>query len=118
MHLLIDELKNDGVLEKAMFAVYLTFTTSQSKIQFGGYDKSLVEASIREDQDGQITSSTSSDGIFWMDINSDNHWQVRIYDGMIGNTSLSISVNNAIFDTGSSLIYLPSREFTQFMNEV
>ena len=32
LHLLVNELKKDGVISKAMFGVYLTTTSSDSKI--------------------------------------------------------------------------------------
>ena len=42
MHHLVQELKEDGVIESAIFAIYLTNTDEQSKIHFGGYDQSIV----------------------------------------------------------------------------
>ena len=42
MHLLVNEMKVDGIISKAMFGLYLTDTASQSKIHFGGYDESIV----------------------------------------------------------------------------
>lgn len=53
-----------------------------------------------------------------MDINSDIHWQVRLYDFMLGNESVAVSVDNIIFDTGSSLNYLPEREFKAFFAKI
>ena len=53
LHLLVNELEKDGVIDKAVFAVYLADTAHQSKITFGGYDTELA-----------------SDGISWMKINS------------------------------------------------
>lgn len=38
MHLLVNELKNDKKIAKAMFAILLADTSGVSKIQFGGYD--------------------------------------------------------------------------------
>lgn len=38
VHLLVNQLKADGVIAKAMFAMYLTEYTSQSRMQFGGFD--------------------------------------------------------------------------------
>ena len=45
VHLLVTELKKDKVIDKAMFAVYLSeYYNKQSKstVRFGGYDKALV----------------------------------------------------------------------------
>ena len=38
IHILIDELKNDNIIERAMFAMYLRDQSEQSKMHFGGYD--------------------------------------------------------------------------------
>ena len=43
IHLLINELKNDNIIDRAMFAMYLTDNTQQSKMHFGGYDQSIVD---------------------------------------------------------------------------
>lgn len=42
IHLLVNELKKDGVISKAMFGIYLTEVTQDSKIHFGGYDQAFV----------------------------------------------------------------------------
>ena len=73
-HLLVNELKKDGVIEKAMFSIYLTDLSGQSYMEFGSYNQSII--------------SESSGGIFWMQINSQVHWQVLIYDARIGDVSL------------------------------
>ena len=51
---LVDELKASGVIDKAVFAFYLTDYKDQSKMQFGGHDINLVEKvmeSARKDGD-------------------------------------------------------------------
>ena len=45
VHLLVDELKNDGVIDKAMFAFDLRSQadlTAFSKVTFGGYDPEIA----------------------------------------------------------------------------
>lgn len=113
IHLLINELKNDGIIDKAMFSMYLTDNSQQSKMQFGGWDQTIIDR-YKKFNNG----STSNDGVYWMRINSDIHWQVRIYDYKLGNLSVGSSVKNIIFDTGSSLNYLPEREYKLFFAEV
>jgi hypothetical protein len=66
----------------------------------------------------QTATSEAPEGIYWMDINSDAHWQVRIYQAKTSNTSMNLSVDNIIFDTGSSLCYLPPKEYKSFIAEV
>ena len=54
-------------------------------MHFGGYDKSIVENAIKENKAlGLDDVVKAPDGIYWMDINSDVHWQVKIYDAKIG----------------------------------
>ena len=73
MHLLVNEMKVDGIISKAMFGLYLTDTASQSKIHFGGYDESIVQKAIEENQI-EITDPDEFNGIYWMKINSEYHW--------------------------------------------
>ena len=43
---------------------------------------------------------------------------MRIRDAGIGNNSIQLSVDDLIFDTGSSLCYMPKNEHQQFLAEV
>ena len=69
IHLLVDELKNDGIIDKAMFSMYLTDETEQSKMHFGGYDLKIVERYRAVNRE-----TPTKDGVHWMEINSDIHW--------------------------------------------
>lgn len=102
--MLVNELKKDGVISKAMFGVYLTTTNQESKIHFGGFDQAIVDKSIREN--GEVEGSEN--GIFWMNINSNYHWQVKMFNAKIGDKIINVSAPNMIFDTGSSLNYIPA----------
>lgn len=54
VHLLIDELKNDGVIDKAMFAFDLRSTADTqhfSKVTFGGYDLAIAQERASEFRD-------------------------------------------------------------------
>jgi hypothetical protein len=53
-----------------------------------------------------------------MTINSQNHWQVYLFTAIFGETPLNITVNNVIFDSGSSLNYILLPEYNQFMTEL
>ena len=50
VHLLVTELKKDGVIDKAMFAVFLGeyYRKSKSTVRFGGYDQNIIEESKKE----------------------------------------------------------------------
>ena len=111
MHLLVDQLKQDGVISKAMFAMYLTDELSQSRVQFGGYDDSIVEKSIQEAGQQSTMISDSPDGIYWMEISSQSHWQVLLYNASFGTTNIKITTVDLIFDSGSSMMYFPRNEY-------
>ena len=53
-----------------------------------------------------------------MKINSRYHWQVKLYQVKVDDTFLALTSKKIIFDSGSSLIYLPSQEYNVFMNAV
>ena len=74
MHLLVNELKKDGIIKSAVFAIYLTDTRGQSTMQFGGYDPEIVLDSMKENGESDAAISDTPDGIYWMQINSDVHW--------------------------------------------
>lgn len=40
-------MKEDGVINKTMFALYLAKLPAKSKMHFGGYDKEIVNNAIR-----------------------------------------------------------------------
>ena len=46
--LFVDELQEDGVIDDRIFAVFLADTRTYSKIQFGGYDETIVNAYIEK----------------------------------------------------------------------
>ena len=50
VHLLINELKKDGIIDKALFAMYLTDYRKKSKMHFGGWDASILAESIKENK--------------------------------------------------------------------
>lgn len=118
MHLLVSELHKDRVIDQAVFAIYLADDRRKSFAHFGGYDKKIVEESIKELQSRGIDTSDAEEGIYWVDINSDLHWQVRLSDAAIGDVRIRRSASDLIFDTGSSLCYMPSSDFRQFISEI
>ena len=55
-----------------------------------------------------------------MKINSEYHWQVILFEAKIGDTQveLSKSPSSVILDSGSSLIYIPTKEFNSITTEI
>lgn len=118
IHLLVDELKKDGVIDRAMFAMYLADNTRKSFAHFGGYDQQIVKESLEEMKNKGYDTSGSENGIYWTQINSDVHWRVRLLDASAGDRSWRPSVPDLIFDTGTSLNYLPEKDYIIFTDEI
>lgn len=70
MHLLVDELKKDGVIDKAQFSMYLTTYDKQSRVYFGGYNQDIVDKSYQDAK----KNDPSAQPIYWLPINSNWHW--------------------------------------------
>ena len=79
VHLLVDELKNDGRIDKAMFAFDLRSVSNpsyESKVTFGGYDMAVAQerATVFRDFDDDGLAF-----IHWMTQDSEQHWQTRLF---------------------------------------
>lgn len=70
VHLLVDELKKDGVIDKAQFSMYLTTYDKQSRVYFGGYNQDIVDKSYQDAK----KNDPSAQPIYWLPINSNWHW--------------------------------------------
>ncbi|KAL3810702.1 hypothetical protein ACHAXA_004648 [Cyclostephanos tholiformis] len=87
---LIPNLKEEGVLDRAVFAFYLG-NESDGELAVGGYDASRME---------------DPSDITWVDLLSPAYWLVKMNGVRFG--GVMISANTAgIMDTGTSLIYGP-----------
>jgi hypothetical protein len=55
-----------------------------------------------------------------MEINSEYHWQVVLFEAKIGENQVDLSEtpSNVILDSGSSLIYIPTKEFTSITTQI
>jgi hypothetical protein len=57
-------------------------------------------------------------------INPSGYWEVKVHDAKInsvgggGVKSMALSSKNIVFDSGSSQVFLPMREYRDFINEV
>ena len=71
-------------------------------------------------KENKIETTDDFDGIFWMKINSDYHWQVVLYEAQFGDKEVRLtnSPSSIIFDTGSSLIYIPTQEYIAITNMI
>ena len=84
----------------------------------GTWDQSIVDESILEFGSFEKDSEADQNGIYWMKVNSQYHWQVQLLSAKADDTEMRISANNIFFDTGASLNYIPPLEHESFMNEL
>lgn len=114
VHLLMNELKKDKVIDRAMFAVFLDDTKGASMIHIGGFDQKIVDDSVKDAQDRGLTEQ----GIRWMPITTDIHWEVRLFKYKVDEQVGSAVQHEAIFDTGSSLTYVPKEVYDEFTTKL
>ena len=76
---------------------------------FGGYDNTLIKEG----------DSGNGYGIHWYPLTGKTWWQIQIQDVLYGGTSVfSNTAKNCIIDSGTSLIALPSSEWTKIMQTI
>ena len=98
----ITALYESGAIDEAVVTFLLTEEPEASSITFGGIPEGLVDGDTRT-----------------FDIVLDDWWTVDITGISYNGSSIKqSSVDKAIFDTGTSLIALPTDDFTTFANEM
>ncbi len=60
---------------------------------------------------GTFVVPSKEDDLKWLKLTSKNHWQVSLNGVKVGNTSIDIKAKDAIFDSGTSLTYIPISEY-------
>lgn len=84
-----------------MFSFYLSKTTCNFIL--GGYD--LTYAADGEDSE-----------IYWQDLSSSTYWGVNLQSVSLGSQyPVDIKVSQAIVDTGTSYLLIPTSDFNSFM---
>lgn len=112
----IDKLFSQGMITNRIFSFYMTDQSYQSSFQIGGFDKSYQK-------DPTLTLRyipLSDTSMFWnvdVDAFSVGIDEVDAIDGKINSWYFDIPTE-ACFDTGTSLMYVPSRVFRQLMKRL
>lgn len=113
----IKQLYNSGAIKYPVFSLYFNSVdevmssnwTEFSELHVGGWNSEIVNKSPWK-------SEQSPDNIFWFNINSKVHWQAVLYDVKVGNQPINMKVENLMFDSGSSLVIVPSNDYNQIMH--
>ena len=82
-------------------------------LHIGGWNKTYVLSRPVKEKSNQ-----STDGLFWFNSNSDNHWKADMDEAKIGKVDLPISVKKVMIDSGASLTYIPDPEFSVIVNQI
>ncbi|KAJ3170903.1 hypothetical protein HDU87_008669 [Geranomyces variabilis] len=82
-----------NTVPKSVFAFYLNSASSGSELYLGGYNSKRYTGSIS-----------------WVPIDQPGYWQFALNDITVGGQSINPSLNEAIADTGTSLVVGPSAD--------
>ena len=98
-----NKLYTTGVTNSQVFACYYTDSPETSFFTLGGYD----------------TTSTYYKGtIKWMAMEDHFFWQGPITGVSFDDTEYKVDEASLIFDTGTSLAYMPNKYFNKFISKV
>lgn len=116
--LLLTSLAKSGAIRNAIFGLYITYSNKQSKMHIGGWDDNYIKAAYPKGVD--LTGKYAADLICWMDVNSNNYWQVSFQYVLVNGASYNFtpSVSNFVFDSGSSLSYIPASDYTKLYGAI
>lgn len=100
----VSELYKQGKLAEEAFAVYYTDTYNQSEITFGGFDTNRVK------DKSLFTFLRTLDKFFW---------SAKLNGVKYGNTTeIKNTARDAVLDSGTSLILLPTAMYDEFKSVV
>ena len=133
-HLLVNELFHDGIIGRRMFSAFLSDSSQGiSKIEFGGYDESIPQAYLNTYKSSQRNTNwltqgggerhepkpnsiePPTDGIYWLDVTSFSYWAVEVTEVRLNDKKIESTFTHVIFDTGSSMNYIPEPEYNAFL---
>jgi hypothetical protein len=97
--LLVEQMKQQGMIEKAVFSIRYLDSKYGSEITFGGFDDDIVP---------QLENFT------FTELFDHNYWSVGLRGMRYGTTDLKIHAQRGILDTGSSLLVLPEPDYNSW----
>lgn len=71
-----------------------------------------------EDHAANLTDTELDQLIAWQDINSKYYWSTDLKSVQVGTKNVPLSVPSVIFDSGSTLNYLPTKEYILVTSEI
>lgn len=101
--LLVKKLYLTKSIDIYAFGVSYLFTDEQSKIIFGGWDKTIVP---------------SLNNFTWFPLVNTNYWSINITGAFFAGVNLKPIETIGILDTGTSLLYLNYATFSQMWTKI
>ena len=102
-----------------MFSLHFALKEEQSRVWFGGYDRSVIVAqALRDDPDGgyeTMTDAQLDDQIAWFSLAYRAYWSTPLKKVTLGGVDLDVQVEHLIFDSGSSLNHVPVADFNRIV---
>lgn len=101
----MDKLYSSGIIDQRVFTMFLgnnqSGSVETSKIWLGAY------------------IGPENMNVTWLDITYKSyHWQVSLGKVIVNGVNYTPSATQAIFDSGTSLTYLPTKDFNFIMNQI
>ena len=119
---LLEEMFEQGQLRDMMFSLYLGLPDDESKIWLGGYDRAVVKQMVaRHNPARPVESLTDEDAeaeIRWLPLVSKYYWMTELTGASIAGEEWPISVDSIIFDSGSSINHIPTKEYNILLNVI
>ena len=101
--LLVNEMKNQGVISDAVFSVYYTNSQTGSEITFGGYNTSRVP---------------HFNNFTFTSLYTNSYWSTGFRRYKYGNTQYGGTAVRAVIDTGSSLFLMPTNDYNEWLSVI
>lgn len=106
-----------------MFALQLSNDgTALSTLWLGGYSTSVARSMLTAQYNATFVKNTSDANlgslIAWTSSVNSNYWSGNLRSVTVNGISIPVSVNFGIFDSGASLMYLPTKDYNALMTQV
>lgn len=119
---LIEAMYEQGLLRDMTFSLYLGLESDKSKIWLGGYDRQVVRGMAQRYKPDLDTFSMSDELvdelIEWLPQASDYYWMAPLSGAEIGGETWRVTAESMIFDSGSTVNHIPTKEYNLLLNEI
>ena len=102
--------------------MFLGLLEDESRIWFGGYDRSMIiQYALRNDPEGTYEAMTDSELdnlIEWFPLSYVAYWSTPLKKVTLDGIDIDTRMENLIFDSGSSLNHVPVADFNTIINTI